>query len=67
MGIGATTTKITEYKFYAKNESGCHRGYKPLLLYCRSGDLPAIVKTEAGFGLTNFKFNLRFDLFFRRT
>jgi hypothetical protein len=46
-------TEIAEYKFYAENEKGCHRGYKPLLHVRRSGDLPALVKTEAGFGLTN--------------
>jgi hypothetical protein len=34
-GKRQTITNITEI------ESGCHRGYKPLLLDCRSGDLPA--------------------------
>jgi hypothetical protein len=42
----------------SKNKLRCHRGYKPLLHDRRSGDLPALLKTEADFGLTNFMRNL---------
>jgi hypothetical protein len=32
-------------------------GWKPFLHVCMSGDMPGLLKNEAGFGLTNFKRN----------
>jgi hypothetical protein len=52
--LRSAPAEIAEYKFYAENKLRCHRGYKPLLHTCRSGDLPALVKTEAGFGFNQF-------------
>jgi hypothetical protein len=69
---GLPLLKLLNISLYAENESGCHRGYKPLLHGRRSGDLPSTwnsaqhatanstpfnKKLKLVLGLTNFMCN----------